>query len=260
VRVSIDGLERTAAFGWRAPDEATLGDWLLRAAEGFTGRANSALAIGDPGRGLPAVVEQVERWYRARNLPPMIAVAFPLGRPEDSAVDRLLEERGWPVHHGAIVMTADPGAVRFPADGVTYINLADEPDEGWLSLYRYRGQVPPPISRHMLMSAPWQAFASVREAGRTVAIGRVAAAEDWAGLTAIEVHPHHRRRGLGQVVTAALVAAAIDHGATGMYLQVGNDNAAARALYRRMGFADHHGYHYRVAPARTDRPGLTAPD
>jgi N-acetylglutamate synthase len=31
-------------------------------------------------------------------------------------------------------------------------------------------------------------------------------------------------------------------------LQVENDNAAARMLYRGVGFADHHGYHYRMAP------------
>jgi len=82
-----------------------------------------------------------------------------------------------------------------------------------------------------------------------VAIGRVAMAGDWAGLTAVEVHPRHRRRGLGGAITAALAAAAAARGAGGLYLQVEDDNDAARALYRRAGFADHHGYHYRVAPA-----------
>jgi hypothetical protein len=41
---------------------------------------------------------------------------------------------------------------------------------------------------------------------------------------------------------------AADRGAEGLYLQVENGNAVARALYRRAGLADHHGYHYRVAP------------
>jgi predicted GNAT family acetyltransferase len=35
----------------------------------------------------------------------------------------------------------------------------------------------------------------------------------------------------------------------GIYLQVADGNAAARALYGRAGFADHHGYHFRIAPA-----------
>lgn len=51
--ISIPDLERRAALGWRAADEAQLGDWLLCAAGGFTGRANSALATGGPARPLP---------------------------------------------------------------------------------------------------------------------------------------------------------------------------------------------------------------
>jgi N-acetylglutamate synthase len=256
VTVSIADLEWAAARSWRAPEEAALGHWLLRAADGFTGRANSALALGDPGLPLAAAAAEVCRWYRARGLPAMVAVTYPLGRPRSSAVDRFLgDELGWPVRPGAAtVMTAEPGGVagrgKDAAAGPGPAVAVDaEPDEGWLALYRFRGRRPPPVSRRLLMSAPWQAFASVREAGDTLAIGRVAVAGDWAGLTAVEVRPRHRRRGLATAVTAALAAAAAARGARGLYLQVEDDNGAARALYRRAGFADHHGYHYRVAPA-----------
>ncbi len=34
-----------------------------------------------------------------------------------------------------------------------------------------------------------------------------------------------------------------------LYLQVEEDNEAARVLYTRRGFTGHHGYHYRIAPA-----------
>lgn len=248
--ISIDELERVAAEGWQATEQDPFGSWTLRAAEGFTGRANSALAIGDPGMPLPLAVEHVRQWYRTRGLPAMVAVAFPLGRPEQSAVDRFLAERGWRARSGAIVMTAAPRVIGSASDAGISVNVATEPDDGWLDLYRYRGGVPPPISRRLLTSAPWQAFASIRTAaGQTVAVGRVAAARGWAGLTAIAVHPEHRRRGLGRHVSAALVAASADRGREGCYLQVENDNAAARALYRGIGFSDHHGYHYRVEPA-----------
>ena len=57
-----------------------LGDWLLRAADGWTGRANSALPVGDPDRPLDGAVDAVERWYADRGQPAMINVPLPLGR------------------------------------------------------------------------------------------------------------------------------------------------------------------------------------
>ena len=66
----VEDLERAAALHWQAPDQERLGEWRLRAADGFTGRANSALPLGDPGLPLPAAVNAVEEWYRRRGLPP----------------------------------------------------------------------------------------------------------------------------------------------------------------------------------------------
>jgi len=70
----VEDLERAAARHWQAPDTERLGGWLLRAADGFTGRANSALPLGDPGVSLPEAVTAVEGWYRRRNLRPMIVL------------------------------------------------------------------------------------------------------------------------------------------------------------------------------------------
>ncbi len=72
---TIIDLERMAAAHWRGTEEEWLGDWLLRAAEGFTGRANSALPLGDPGLPLDEALAAVTQWYRARGLPPMIVGA-----------------------------------------------------------------------------------------------------------------------------------------------------------------------------------------
>jgi N-acetylglutamate synthase len=257
IAISIPDLEEAAAGGWRAPEEARLGGWMLRAAGGFTGRANSALATGDPGMPLADAVAEVCRWYTARGLPAMVSVAYPAGAPHADPLDRFLAGRGWPVRPGAAtVMTAAPRAVAgatAEAAAAVRVDLDTEPDEQWLTLYRFRGHPLPPIARRLLLSAPWQRFASAREAGRTIAVGRVAAAQGWAGLTAVEVDPGHRRRGLGRAITGALAAAAVRRGAVGLYLQVEDQNAAARALYRQAGFADHHGYHYRVAPAGAAR-------
>jgi N-acetylglutamate synthase len=150
----IEALERAAALHWQAPETERLGDWLLRAGGGFTGRANSALPLGDPGVPLPEAVAAVEDWYRHRGLPPMIVVpgVLPQG-PAPGPLENLLTERGWlPRPDPAFVMTA--AIADIPARTDTDVRLDPEPDESWLALYRYRGQDLPPIARTLLMSAP----------------------------------------------------------------------------------------------------------
>jgi N-acetylglutamate synthase len=258
--ISIADLEAAATLGWRAPDTGWLGGWLLRAAAGFTGRANSALTTGDPGLPLAAALDQVLAWYAARGLTAMLAVPFPMSGPADSAVDRVAAGLGWPLRQApAIVMTADPAAIARtagpgpvgtgPASTGPDVTVTAEPDEAWIARYHYRGGELPPAGRRLLVSAPWQAFASIREAGQPVAIGRVAGDGAWAGITAVETDPACRRRGLASAITAALAQVAVQHGVRGLYLQVEDENRAARALYHRAGFADHHRYHYRMAPA-----------
>ncbi len=258
--MDIEDLERAAALHWQAPETERRGDWLLRAAEGFTGRANSALPLGDPGIPLPEAVAVVQDWYRRRALPPMIVVPSVLHRAghhrgtPPGPLENLLAERGWLPRPGpAFVMTA--AIADIPARTDTDVRLDPEPDESWLALYRYRGQDLPPIARTLLMSAPWQAFASVRRDGpfnRTVACGRISVAgapgEQWGAITAVEVDPAWQRQGLAAVLTSALAAAAASQGARRVLLQVETGNAPARALYFRCGFRDAHRYHYMIAP------------
>jgi ribosomal protein S18 acetylase RimI-like enzyme len=249
----IATLDRAAARTWRGTEEAPLGGWLLRAGAGFTGRANSALTTGDPGMPLPAAADRVYHWYRARGRTPMASVSYPAGRPDRNPVDRFLADRGWQLRDEAtvIVMTR-PAAGLAATPAALPVGFDDQPSDDWLALYHFRGQPDlPPVARTILTSAPWQAFASARDGDRTVAIGRVASAGEWAGLTAIEVDPAYRRRGLAAAVTTGLIAYAARHGADQVYLQVEDGNEPALALYRRLGFTVHHGYHYRVAPAGT---------
>jgi ribosomal protein S18 acetylase RimI-like enzyme len=131
-----------------------------------------------------------------------------------------------------------------PAD----VQFAPEPDAAFLGLYRYRGQDLPPIARTLLMSAPWQAFGSIRRDGQAVAVGRVSVADDLGVLTAVEVDRACHRQGLGTAITAGLAAAAAAQGAQRILLQVETGNDPARALYLRCGFQDSHRYHYMMAP------------
>ena len=260
---TIVEFERIAAAHWRGTEEEWLGDWLLRAAEGFTGRANSVLPLGDPGVPLDEALAAVTRWYRVRGLPPMIAVPAPADAapqdtapqdtaPQHDAFDRELSRRGWLTRPGpAFVMVAEL-PLGIPMNGQPEgheIRVSPEPDDDWAAMYHYRGQEHmPPVARKILTSAQEQAFVSIRAGLKVLAIARLSVAGGWAGITAVEVHPDCRRQGLGAAITAAACRAAALRGAGDVFLQVEVDNTPAQALYRHLGFRYSHRYHYRVAP------------
>ncbi|MEJ0058293.1 MAG: GNAT family N-acetyltransferase [Terricaulis sp.] len=63
------------------------------------------------------------------------------------------------------------------------------------------------------------------------------AAEDCEILT-LAVAPEARRRGVAAKLVAAAMASALVRGATGMTLDVAEDNEAARGLYAQLGFTE----------------------
>lgn len=253
--IGIFELERVMAGHWQAPDREHLGGWLLRAAGGFTGRANSVLTVGDPGMAVPQALAAVRAWYATRGLPPTASVVGPPGRalPDAAAHDPLgpaLAADGWHVlaGAGALVLTAGLEPLRTcgpeqPAGGLT-LDLAAAPDAGWLGTYRYRGQDLPADAVEVLLSAPDQVFCSIRDGAGTAAVARGSLGAGWVGVAAVEVTPPYRRRGLARVLLAAIARWGVAAGADRAYLQVGDANAAALALYAAAGFAVHHRYDY----------------
>jgi N-acetylglutamate synthase len=243
-RASVVEVERMAALGWRGLDIAALGEWLLRAGGGFTSRANSALAVGEPGMPLDAALDTVERWYATRGLPPRVQQP---DREATAGLTDALDQRGWDESGSVHVMTAELGHVLRAATASTdlELRLEDTPDAAWLACYRQDGGQLPPAAIQVLTNHPAAVFASYRAGDRAVAIARAAVDDRWAGLFAVEVAPDHRRRGLGGLVSAAALRWAGQRGARRTYLQASAGNTAAVALYERLGYAIHHDYLYR---------------
>ncbi|WP_373315482.1 GNAT family N-acetyltransferase [Planosporangium mesophilum] len=90
------------------------------------------------------------------------------------------------------------------------------------------------------------AYVSVLTTAGVVAVGRAVAETGWAGVFGMATLPDARGRGAARGVLAALARWAAENGAGRMYLQVEDDNAAARRLYERAGFAELCRYHYRT--------------
>lgn len=236
-------LEAIAAAGWRAAETAELGGWLLRADGGFTGRANSVLPLRAPDRPLDDALAQASSWYAERGLPLKLLVPTEARRLLDAG----LGERGWLPDPDVHVMAARLDQVQAAARPDIAVAIADQPDERWFSRYR-DGAGASAVGRALLTRHDTAGFAYVRDGDRVIAIGRATLDDGWLGVTAVEVDPALRRSGLAASVMAAVWDWGRERGALRSYLQVSSENAAAVALYTKLGYWVHHDYRYRTEP------------
>ncbi|MFE9954367.1 GNAT family N-acetyltransferase [Micromonospora sp. NPDC005299] len=243
---AVVALELAADEAWPAPVRGRLGDWLLRGAEGWTGRANSALPIGDPDRPLPAALDAVQRWYAERGQPAMVNTPLPLAAP----VGAELDARGWTARPPVLVQTAPLTALLPGRPDPPPVGLSPAPSAEWLAVAAGRKGGLPDAARHVLTAVDRIRFAHLHVDGRLLAVGRgtVTGEGRWLGLTLIEVLPEARRRGFAGAVIRALADWGRAEGAAHAFLQVEQRNAPAVALYQRLGFTTHHTYLTRVAP------------
>jgi ribosomal protein S18 acetylase RimI-like enzyme len=230
----VAALERVADRAWPAPVHEPLGEWALRAAEGWTNRANSALPLGDPGRPLPEAIEACHAWYRERGLLPRITVPLPLRR------DVVRELHGWTAQPLVLVQAAALDQAEAPA---VPVRLEEHPTPDFLAIVRARKESLPDAAMSVLTDVPAVRFAEVRDDdGSLLAITRGAVVEDWLHIATVEVLPVARRRGLAVSAYQALAQWATTIGARRAFLQVEERNEAAVALYARLGFTTHHTY------------------
>ena len=238
---AVARLEELCADAWPAFVDERLGAWRLRATGGFTARANSALAIGDPGLPTAAALAAVRTFAERHGITPRVQA--PAGSPWDKAV----AAQGWvlDVGHAAgsvvsvQVADLDELAVGPVAAGLTV--EVGEPTDAWWRLVL--GGPPTPAQRHVLGGA---GALTVADAQGVVGAGRVVVVADHLHVSVLTVDPAVRRRGHGTALLAAAARWGREHGARWGVLQVAVHNTAALALYDRAGWTEHHRYRYLV--------------
>ena len=217
----------------------------MRFAGGVTKRANSVLPLApavEDGAAVLGWIEQVERAYRARGLPPRFqisAACWPPGLPQ------LLLERGYVQHDRTLVLAAP---LR-PVETTWSVELAAEPSETWFDAWwaidGRGGAEEATVARRILdRIEPACAFASCVDAEGVAAIGLGLVDEDWLGVYCMGTQPRARRRGCARSVLGRLGTWALEHGAQHAYLLVAEANEPALALYRSLGFTEAGRYVY----------------
>ncbi|HEU4328773.1 MAG TPA: GNAT family N-acetyltransferase [Roseiflexaceae bacterium] len=241
---TIDRLEEASFNAWPALEQLLADGWLLRFAEGYSRRANSANflypASADPERLLPWCEER----YAAQGLPPTFRI---VERPETATVEQALERRGYRRLSSSLTLSRplDPSAPVPDAPPLAALAL----DE-WLPIFTLlSGADPQGQGKHRRILEQLRlphALGVLVADGQPVACGLAVVDRELVGLFDLVTHPAHRRRGHAGRLISAMLAWATGQGASAAYLQVAEQNNAARQLYARLGFQQRYRYWYRV--------------
>lgn len=223
--------------------------WRLRAEVGGPRRANSVLAeLHVPGASLDEKIARAEAFYARLGQPTRFQLCVTSQPPQ---LGDVLAARGYRTSSGAAVQRVPLMKLlghlveQEPPDAV----LAPELTEGWLELFsrgsnavgeRLRAK-----QRLFARIASPAAFVTVRLAGLPAAVGLGILERGQLGLFDLATLPSLRCKGAAQAVIHTLAIWGAQLGAGQMYLQVAEENRAARALYARLGFETLYTYHYR---------------
>lgn len=210
-RVSVAEAESHVSSLWADILVEPLGAWTLRRLPGSPRRrANSCVAMGDPGLPFAEAEAAILDFYARNDAPPQVKVE--VGSDEEAA----FRAAGWsPLVDGdAHFLLASVARVRRALGATTATLEVDGP----------------------------RAVATIPPAG--VARGCAAYDRDWLGIHGVHVEPAYRRRGLARDVLSALLGWGAELGATTAWLHVEVDNAPGIALYESLGFSTHHTSRY----------------
>lgn len=234
-------LEEIAAKGWPAPATARIGRWLLRAADGWTRRANSVLPLGSPGMPHHHAITAAKEWYAERGLP----LRFQIPVPGAEQLDEVLAAEHFLNDAASFMHVAPVGAVLAnarPRPSLPPVDLQERPNAAWLEAFGASS----PVAGVVLTGPRLPAFATVEMDGQAVGIARAVVDFDWLGITAVQVAPEYRRHGIGTHLMRAVAAWGRSNGARHSYLQVTESNKIAVNMYEQLGYVMHHEYHYRL--------------
>lgn len=232
-------LEQLSDRSMPGRERHAIGDWICRAANGVTGRANSCTAIGNPSLSIEQGVDEAEAWFNNRGLRPLFQVWE--GCP--SELVEAFDRRGYATGEGAEVMVLDVRTAGWPEPEarVTVPELShtlpvDEP-------------LTPRLEELMMTELP-KLVASIPGdlAGTHLSSGVGLLDDDALGIFAMRTAPDHQRQGFAGSILSALLTAGVASGAKVSWLQVMPSNEPALSLYKRFGFESAQAYHYRAAP------------
>jgi N-acetylglutamate synthase len=230
----IQACEERIINAWPAPSTLVLGDWVLRFANGYSGRANSAAPQRAGAELDAAMLDLIEQLYTQAGLPPCLRLT-PLaaagGREQIAA-------RGYAVRDTSIGMIAPLASIGEHVDASLRISPAATPE--WIAGVCAHQTGAKRNAAHLAaivggIRLP-AAFATLEQDGRPEAFAMSVSDRGMAEIGSVVVSAHQRGKGLGRRLMQGLMAWAAMQGCHSAFLQVESGNSAAVSLYASLGF------------------------
>ncbi|MED5621009.1 GNAT family N-acetyltransferase [Ideonella sp. BN130291] len=244
-RVEDAGLNASAP-----PQQRWLDGWLVRLSPGKAKRARCINAVSTGRLPLDQRLAQARAAYAEAGLPLMLRIT-PFTAPQD--LDAWLAAQGFETLDDTRVMVLESinglGGGTLPPGCRLQAATAPAFAE-WVGAQRGSPQAQRAAHAERLLNSPvpYRGFLLMRH-DEPVAGGQFAIEGEVAGLYDVFTAPEARGHGLASALCQAVLAQAASAGARIGYLQVEQDNAPARAIYRRLGFRDAYSYFYRTDSA-----------
>lgn len=231
------------------PQQRWVDGWLLRYSPGKAKRARCVQAVAAGRLPLDERLALCRAVFDEAGLPMVLRIT-PFSLP--TGLDEALAARGYSLLDDTRVMVAAQPAARpeplSPNVQLERLALAEFAEVVGRLRGSSDGQRAAQAQRLLASPVPYQGWVLRQQQDRAVlACGQMATEADLVGLYDVFTTPEARGQGLARMLCSQLLARAVQGGARTAYLQVEADNAPARAIYRRLAFADAYAYHYRAA-------------
>lgn len=243
----IQLIEELAANAWTPKVIQMVDGWRFRFNDGVSRRVNSVYPNENHGRvSVEEKMALAEAFYARKGLPPRYQIC-PASQPAD--LDEILAARGYTVDALTAVQVAEPSTVLARMEPSTPVEISILLSQAWFQAYQtFIG-----FDEHqaemrwgaLKRIGPRTGYALLRQEGKPVAVGLGVFERGWLGVFNMATQEAFRRQGCASAVLYALADWGRGIGASGVYLQVMEDNLPALALYRRAGFERLYHYHYR---------------
>lgn len=232
----ITKLELIAAEAWPAKTMEPFGEWILRANDGVSKRANSLLAIGT----IPtdSWLHIYESFYKSYEIEPCVYISEVTPK---EVVEKLFAH-DYEVVTKMYILTNEVNTVLKQTKRDPTFNVTFEPEltEEWLSNFLKFGK-----HDELTREAYGTIFSKIKMQkvfvtlwleGVPVAVATIVADQGWGYICNVVVDEAYRRRGIASQLFFHLATWALQHNAFNLFMQVLQHNEPALQFYNKLNF------------------------